>query len=81
MNYNRFKYIGFEYRGFVFIDENNKQTIFNKCDSEFIEKFKLDKDDFVNEWFDINYFTTRPINQNNMNEDVLIISEMKLILE
>jgi hypothetical protein len=81
MNYNRFKYIGLEYKGFVFIDENDRRITFNKCNKEFIEKFKLDKDEFVNEWFNISHFTTIPINQHDLSGGVLIISDMKLILE
>lgn len=81
MNENRFKYKGLEYEGFVFFDKNNKRTVFNKCRKELLEDFKLEKEEFVNEWFSISYFITKSIEKNDLSDDVLIISDMKLIIE
>jgi hypothetical protein len=59
MIYNRFKYIGFAYLGFVFGDENDRRKVFNRCIKEFIENFELDQNDFVHHWFNIRYFTSK----------------------
>jgi hypothetical protein len=81
LNNNRFKYIGLENKGFVFVDTNNKRITFNKCRKDLIEDFKLDNNEFSNEWFIISYFATKPLNQHDLSGNTLIISDMKLIKE
>ena len=79
MNNNRFKYWGLERKGFVFIDTNNKRITFNKCRKELIEDFQLEDESYVNDWFFISYFETKPLNQHDLTGNILIISDMKLI--
>jgi hypothetical protein len=81
MNNNLFKYIGLVREGFVFVDKNDKKTIFSKCRKELIEDFRLDKNEFVNQWFTIAYFETKPLNQSDSSGNVFIISDMKLLKE
>ena len=73
-----FKFIGYNGKNYVFKDQNNREVLFSRCRKDLIELFSLNNSDFINEWFKVSYFETKPINQNDIGNEVFIISNMEV---
>ena len=79
METNNFKFLGFKERQYVFINSNGLQTNFSKCRKDLIEDFKLDDDKSIGEWFKVSFFQTKPLNKNDLGNEVFIISNMEIM--
>lgn len=79
MNKGIFKYQGYLNGNYLFVDKNGKETRFSKCRKELIDSFKLNKSDNINEWFNINYFTTKAQNRMDNMAGLHIVSDMEIV--
>lgn len=75
-----FKYLGYTSNKYSFINKTGKQIAFSKCRKDLIDNYKLNQSDYINEWFVISYFKTKPLNPADLDTDVFIISDMNILV-
>jgi uncharacterized protein with NRDE domain len=75
-----FKYLGYRDSNYLFADDVGKEYRFNKCRKDLIENYKLNNKDYIGNWFKVKYFATKPLSPNDHNNEILIISDLAILI-